>query len=66
MPPARPISWPGSSACRPPIIDEVYAVLYEGKDARKAVMDLTRPRSRAPNGANPSEARAAPPLQLRL
>lgn len=25
-----------------PIINEVYAVLYEGKDARKAVMDLTR------------------------
>jgi len=30
-----------------PVIDEVYAMLYEGKDARKAVQDLTARESKA-------------------
>jgi len=30
-----------------PIIDEVYAMLYEGKDVRKAVQDLTGRESKA-------------------
>jgi glycerol-3-phosphate dehydrogenase (NAD(P)+) len=30
-----------------PVIDEVYAMLYEGKDVRKAVQDLTARESKA-------------------
>ena len=30
-----------------PVIDEVYAVLYEGKDVRQAVQDLTARESKA-------------------
>lgn len=32
-----------------PIIDEVYAMLYEGKEPRRAVADLTKRESRAEN-----------------
>jgi glycerol-3-phosphate dehydrogenase (NAD(P)+) len=32
-----------------PIIDEVYAMLYEGKDLRRAVQDLTGRESKAEN-----------------
>ena len=30
-----------------PVIDEAYAMLYEGKDARKALQDLTARESKA-------------------
>ena len=30
-----------------PVIDEVYAMLYEGKDVRQAVHDLTARESKA-------------------
>lgn len=30
-----------------PVIDEVYAMLYEGKDVRQAVQDLTVRESKA-------------------
>ena len=30
-----------------PVIDEVYAMLYEGKDVRQAVQDLTARESKA-------------------
>jgi len=30
-----------------PVMDEVYAMLYEGKDVRQAVQDLTARESKA-------------------
>ena len=32
-----------------PIIDEVYAMLYQGKEPRRAVADLTKRESKAEN-----------------
>ena len=34
-------------AVETPIIEEVYAMLYDGKDVRKAVQDLTARESKA-------------------
>jgi glycerol-3-phosphate dehydrogenase (NAD(P)+) len=46
-PPAPHSPSPGALNLYTPIIDEVYAMLYEGKDAQRALQDLTTRSSKA-------------------